>query len=166
MDNVAVIMFKETKGKKAFTIIEVMIAITILLIAVLGTSAFRYNAALSARRADLYTNAARTALLLCEGWNGVGGAPAFDPVEAFGGSDLTIINDIGPSVPSGFTALGSYKVLLEGGDYYATMSWKDLATDLRVLNVIVSWDQCGRGTNSFANADKSYQLSAYVENPN
>jgi prepilin-type N-terminal cleavage/methylation domain-containing protein len=65
MDNVAVMKSKKVESKKAFTIIEVMIAIAIMLIAILGTSAFRYNTALSARRADLHTTSARVALLLC-----------------------------------------------------------------------------------------------------
>jgi len=158
-------MFKRDGSKSAFTLIEVMIAITILLIAILGTSAYRYNAALSARRADLYTNAARTAILLCEGWSGLGGDTTFDPVGAFG-SDLTITNNVGPGAPSTFTTLGSYKILLEGSDYYATLSWKNLDTELRALNVIVSWNQCGRGTNSFDSVDKSYRLTTYIENPN
>ena len=149
MNNRVYITSEGIKGEKAFTLIEVMIAIIVLLITILGTSAYRYHAALSARRSDLYTNAARTALLLCEGWSGMGGDITFDPVEAFG-SDLTIISNTGPEAPSSFTQLGSYKIVLEGSDYYATLSWKE----------------CGRGTDSFDNADKSYWLTTYVENPN
>jgi prepilin-type N-terminal cleavage/methylation domain-containing protein len=165
LDDIAVIMLKRAKSKKAFTIIEVVIAITVLLIAILGTSAYRYYAALSARRADLHISAARTALLLCEGWSGVGGSKSFDPVGAFG-ADLNITISVGPTEPDTFEKLGSYKILLEGNDYYVTLSSKDLAAELRVLNVIVSWDQAGRGTDSFENADKSYLLTTYVENPN
>jgi hypothetical protein len=157
--------YKTVKFKHAFTIIEAMLAITVLLIAILGTSAFRYHTALSARRADLHTTSARVALLLCEGWTGTGGATNFDPVAAFG-SDVNIISSVGPSTPSGFTSIGSYRIMLEGNDYYATMSWQNIAAELRALNVIVSWDQFGRGTVQFTNANKLYRLTTYVENPN
>ena len=42
--------------------------ITILLIALIGTSTFRYAAALDVRRADAHTTAARIALALGESW--------------------------------------------------------------------------------------------------
>jgi type II secretory pathway pseudopilin PulG len=158
-------MFKKPKSNKAFTTIEVMIAITILIIAVLGTSAFRYSAALGARKADLYTSAARTGLLLCETWSGTGGAASFDPVAAFG-EELSINDDVGPAVPAGFISLGSYKIVLEGNDYYATLSFRNIASDLRALNIIVSWDPTGSSTGEFEDADKSYRLTTYVENPN
>jgi Tfp pilus assembly protein PilV len=157
--------FRRPNSRMGFTFLEVMIAMSMLIIAILGTSAYRYSAALSARRADLQTTAARTALLLCESWTGAGGATNFDPKVAFG-TDIAIIDSVGPNTPAGFTELGRYRILLEGNDYYATLSWKNLATELRALNVVVSWDQFGRGTNAFSGANKSYRLTTYVENPN
>ena len=50
-----------------------MVAVTILLIALIGTSTFRYAAALDGRRAGTQTTAARVALTLCESWRGVKG---------------------------------------------------------------------------------------------
>ena len=158
-------MSKKNKIKNAFTIIEVMVAITILIIAVLGTSAFRYHTSLSARRADLHATSARTALLLCEGWTGEGGDINFAPVSTFA-PYVNIVDDAGPTEPNDFNKLGSYKIRLEGSDYFATMSWKNLNADLRALNVVVSWDQFGNGTSGFANSSKSYRLTTYVENPN
>ena len=67
------------KSRNAFTIIEIMIAVVIVFIAIIGTSANRYGAALDARRADLHATAVRTALLLCEGWNGTCGSTSFNP---------------------------------------------------------------------------------------
>jgi hypothetical protein len=152
------------KSRGAFTIIDIMIAVAILLIAILGTSAHRYNAVLNARRADLHTNAVQTALLLCEGWNGACGDATFRPDYTFG-SNLNISENAGPDAPSGFQTLGSYKIILEGVDYYATLSWQDLGTDLRALSVVVNWDPTGHDTGDFADATKSYRLTTYVENP-
>jgi type II secretory pathway pseudopilin PulG len=158
-------LFNKAKSNRAFTTLEVMIAVVILIIAILGTSAFRYSAALNARRVDLYTNSARTALLLCEAWSGKGGAATFDPVAVFG-ADMSISADVGPDVPAQFVALGSYKIVLQNDNYYVTLSSKNIAADLRALNVIVSWDQTGAGSGEFEDADKSYRLTTYVENPN
>jgi len=158
-------LLNTTKSNKAFTTLEVMIAVIILIIAVLGASAFRYSAALNARRVDLYTNSARTALLLCEAWSGKGGAATFDPVDVFG-EDMSIISDVGPDAPAQFAALGSYKIVLQNDNYYVTLSSRNIAADLRALNVIISWDQTGAGSGEFDDADKSYRLTTYVENPN
>ena len=157
--------YRKNTQKKAFTIIEVMLAIAILLVAVLGTSAFRYSAALNARRADLQTTASRTALLLCESWSGVGGSATFNP-EAVFVADINIISHTGPTEPLGFNVLGSYQIVMEGNHYYATLSWIDIAPELRALNVIVNWDQADTGTHDVSQADRSYQLTTYIENPN
>jgi len=157
-------MVRKTISKKAFTILEIMIAIVIFIIAFLGTSAYRYGASLDARRADLQTKATRTALLFCEAWNGVGGAASFKPVAAFS-SDITISASVGPDAPSDFTWLGSYKVSFEGTDYFVTLSWKKPDPDLKALSVIVNWDASGQNTDNFADAQESYRLTTYVENP-
>ena len=55
--------------------------------------------------------------------------------------------------------------MLEDVDYYATLSWQNTETDLRVLSVIVNWDPAGQGIGNIDSAIKSYQLITYVENP-
>jgi type II secretory pathway pseudopilin PulG len=157
-------MVRKTISKRAFTIVEIMIAVGVFFIAFLGTSMYRYGASLDARKADLQTKATRTALLFCEGWKGVGGATTFKPVTSFN-SDITISVSVGPDVPSGFTLLGSYKVNFERTEYYVTLSWKQMNADLKALSIIVSWDPTGQNTGSFADAKKSYWLTTYVENP-
>jgi hypothetical protein len=150
--------------RSAFTIVDIMIAVAILVIAILGTSVNRYNGVISARKADLQTTAVQTAQFLCEGWNGVRGTAAFRPDVAYG-SKLNISEDAGPDAPSGFQTLGSYRIIIEDADYFATLSWQDVASDLRALSVIVNWDPTGRDTGDLASAVKSYRLITYVENP-
>ncbi|MFH1372116.1 MAG: hypothetical protein ABII09_12640 [Planctomycetota bacterium] len=153
--------YRQTKTRRAFTIVEGMIAMVILVVAVIGTSAYRYYAALDARKANLHTTAVRMASLLCEGWSGEDGEASFNPVTTFS-PDLNISAGSGPNAPSGFTALGSYRIIIDGSYYFATLSWKDVGSDLKALNVIVKWDLSGRGTNVLADANKSYQLTTYV----
>lgn len=150
--------------RRAFTILEIMIAMAVFIIAFLGTSAYRYGAAMDARRADLQTKATRAALLFCEGWNGVGGAVSFKPVTTFS-PDIDISVSVGPDAPDDFTWMGSYKVTFERTDYFVTLSWKNVSAGLRALSIIVNWDPTGQDTGAFVNANKSYQLTTYVENP-
>ena len=164
--DIGVIMVNKTTSQKAFSIIEIMIAIAIFLIAFLGTSAYRYGAAMDAHRADLQTKATRTALLFSEAWNGKDGAVSFKPVLALS-SDIDIEVSVGPDTPVDFTWLGSYKVNFERTDYYVTLSWKKVGADgLRALSVIVNWNASGQNTGSLADAQKSYRMTTYVENPN
>ncbi len=159
-----IIMVKKTIHTKAFTIVELMIAIGVFFIAFVGTSAYRYGAAMDAHKADLQTKATQTAMMFCEAWNGMGGSTGFKPIARFS-SDITISASIGPSIPTGFTWMGSYKVQLESTEYFVTLSWKNINSDLRALSVIVNWDPTGLNTGSFIDAKKSYWLTTYVENP-
>lgn len=159
------------KYAAGLTLIEIMIATVILLVAVLGASAFRYTAALGARKADLQATAVRTALLLCESWRGVSDPNAFDPEEYFDGDSVLDINDLdinytehGPYAPSGFTLLDHYEIVVDGDYYWATLSWKDVSPGLRALNVAVAWDQRGSGTDYFWDCDKTFKLTTYVAN--
>ena len=153
---------KPKRYRAGLTFVEILIATVILLIAVIGTSAFRYNAALGARKADLRTAASRTALLFCEAWRGESDPNAFDPVATFG-SEL-VISSLGKGVagPDGFTVHGAYEITNEGVEYYAVLSWKDVSAGLRALNVVVAWNQRGYSSDDGQSPDKSFALTTYV----
>ena len=55
--------------------------------------------------------------------------------------------------------LGSYTVTLNDVNYYAILSYKDIDTGLRALNVVVAWDQQG---SQFGFPVKSFKLTTYV----
>ena len=159
-----VMTVKRPKSAAGFTLIETIISIVVLMIIVLGTSAFRLTAALGARKADLRIAATRTALLLYESWRGVKGAETYDPIANYG-SELAIeASDEGPEVPAGFTALGSYRIIVDGVSYYTTLSWKDTSPGLRALNVVMAWQQRGSEAEGFEGVDKSFKLTTYVAN--
>jgi hypothetical protein len=143
-----------------------MLAVALLLIAIIGTSNFRYYASLDARKAAAQTAAARIALTLCESWRGLQGDLSYNPVSQLG-SFVTVTAGDGPAQPAGFVLLGKYKIVLdsnqtdaEGADYYASLSWKDVQPGLRALNVIVAWAQ--RGQKGVINTDKSFVLTTYT----
>ena len=164
MNKSKIITSGKYKSRSGLTIVEVMVAVTILIVAMLGTSAYQYSAALNARRGNMFATASRTALLLSEGWNGVFGVKSFDPVSILG-DEIVISSAYGPDAPDGFTLLGNYMIELENTGYYATLSYRDIAPDFRALSIIISWDQALGGTAGFENANKSYELTVYVDNP-
>jgi hypothetical protein len=147
-----------------FSLAETLISGVALVIAVLGNSGYRYQSMLLTQRADKWRTAATSAQLLCQSWVGMQGIGTYDPVSALG-SGVTIASDTGPSAGAGFTALGSYHIDLNGDRYFATLSWEDVQTGLRALNVNIAWAQSQRGTTTLADADKSFALTAYYVTP-
>jgi len=138
-----------------------MVAIVIILVALIGTTNFRYFSALDAKKAAARITAARIGLMLCENWRGLEGTETYDPATYFG-SDLTITQSAGPNKPEDFTLLGSYTVTLNGANYYMTLSWTDVSTGLRALNIIVAWAQRSQGLSSITDVDKSFKLTTYA----
>ncbi|MBN2138935.1 MAG: prepilin-type N-terminal cleavage/methylation domain-containing protein [Sedimentisphaerales bacterium] len=159
---------KRPKSLAGITLIEVMAAIVIVSIAVLGASGYRYYSAMDTRKASLQSSAARIALLLCESWRGRGYdlVTTYDP-SAHLGSDVEIdTSTTGPEYPFGFTPLGRYKITANDGDYWVSLSWKDDETTsgLRALNTVVAWAQ-GRSSTDSAGIvvmDKTFRLTTYV----
>ena len=157
------------RARKGVTLIDTLITVAVILVALIGTSNFRYYAAMDTRKASAQTAASRIALMLSENWRGIQGDLSYDPV-AYLGSDITLIQSEGPDKPNDFTLLGSYKIIMddqdddaEGADYFATLSWKDVQPGLRALNVIIAWAQ--RGQTGFENTDKTFVLTIYTLTP-
>lgn len=153
---------KNVRCPSGASLVSTMVSISVLSIAIIGTAQFRYYAALDSRKAAMHRTAARLALTLCESWRGQGfdGTETYDPIAHLS-SDLTISESDVEAVEydDTFTLLGSYAVELNGVDYYATLSWKDVSTGLRALNIIVTWSQ--RGMNE-GDDDKSFVLTTYT----
>lgn len=154
---------KRIRSRRGVSLVGTMIAVAILLIAVIGTSNFRYFAALDTRKADAHTAASRVGLILCESWRGIRGDATYDPTVHLGsGLDITAGKEVFPGGPPDFTSLGSYVVVLENFNYYATLSWKDIQPGLRALNVVVAWAQRAEGEEGPMGIDKSFKLTIYT----
>ncbi len=156
-----VLKTRKIRCRRGFSLIGVMIAMAILFAALIGTSNFRYYSTLDAQKAAAKITASRIGLMLCENWRGLGGVETYDPTTSLG-SVLTITSSTGPDKPEDFTLLGSYSITLNGANYYITLSWKDVSTGLRALNVVVAWAQREQGTSSLNDADKSFKLTTYA----
>jgi len=160
--------YRRRKLLAAVTLIEVMAAIVIVAIAVLGASGYRYYSTLDARRADFQNAAARIALLLCENWRGRGydHTTDYDPVTHLTSAGLTVANSgVGPGY--GLTNhLGQYEITADDVHYWAALSYDAGADGLRTLNVVVAWAQRQTGSAAdiaaAAGLDKTFKLTTYV----
>jgi Tfp pilus assembly protein PilV len=151
---------KIIRCRRGLSLVNTMVTVTILSVAVIGSSSFRYCAALDSRRAAKQVAAAQIAVLLCESWRAVEGIETYDPVAHLGTDlELTENPDAPGNTPTGFTTLGGYTVTLNGADFYATLSWNDVDAGLRAINVTVAWAQ--RDSNA-DDTDKAFQLTAYT----
>ncbi len=147
---------------RGFSMVEAIVAMLVMSIIILGTVGVQYRSSLDSQRAEVNANASRIALLLTEAWRGSGGNDTFDPVAEFG-SDLTLQMGQGPLMPSGFILLGKYEVELESINYFVTLSYQDINSNLRSLNATVTWKQEGVTGTAFANSNKSFSLVVYAD---
>ncbi len=147
---------------RGLSIIETVIAIVIIGLAVLGTMTLRYQSTLDVRRAEVATAASRVALTLTETWRGLQGSATFNPVVLLS-EELPMQLGDGPAEPNGFTPLGDYVVDLANVNYYTTLSYKDVNSSLRALNVTVTWQQGGTAGAVLDDSDKTFGLTTYVE---
>lgn len=175
---------KGLNRRTGLTMIEIMVTIAVLLIVVVGTSAFRYHAVLGARQAEARTTAARIAQMICESWRGANDPNTFNPVTVLDPamslgnqySDIVAISvsDNGPSVANGFTLLGYYKIVLDDNDseqgdeasYWTTLAWQDVVAGLRALNIVVGWDARNPMLDSYSSggSSRTFKLTTYIAN--
>lgn len=149
---------KARKRRFGLTIVEVMVAAAVLIIAVIGASAFRYNSMLDVRKAEMEFNGGRLALLLLETWRGTGGSLAFDPVDHLS-DDIEIGSGSTSLTVADFTEYNAYSIASEEKDFEAALFYRDVDAGLRALSVTVSW-QIGAGEEGPLN--DSVELTTYV----
>jgi hypothetical protein len=152
---------EKTRSRGGFSLVSVMIAMAVLLAALIGSSNFSYYCTRDAQKAATKIAASRIGLMLCENWRGLRGAETYDPATSLG-SALTITPSDGPEKLEDFTLLGSYTITLDGMNYYATLSWKDVSVGLRTLNIMVVWAQRQHQTSGLEDADRLFKLTTYT----
>ena len=138
-------ILRQKNKLRAFTLIECMIVLLILMITFTGIMSFRYYAVLSAQRAETELLAAQTAVVLSEAWRALKGTEDFDPTQyAFDDSFLIQSGSVsafsGASLP-GFNYLGNYQVQIEGRRFNASLVYENSSdvSNMRILHVILAW---------------------------
>jgi len=126
--------------RSGLCLLEIMVAMAVLLVGVLGTMSFRYHCALNSRKADAHNKAVRLGSMLLEGWKATGAKDDFDAITMFS-PDITISSSTKcPAAGGSFNELGRYHIYSDNMNYYAALSYinADAATP-KTLNVSIYW---------------------------
>ncbi len=162
------------KFRQGLSLVEAMVAVFIITAGIVGTFGYRYHAMLQARRATAQNTAAQIAELLCESWKGLKGTETFEPTVYFSPSLISKVSnddDTGLVLSGDFALVGIYSVALNGVDYYAILSWKDLSSQLRAINITVVWEPRATGQHDYGynygnqlnnTSNESFKLTTYV----
>lgn len=136
---------RRTRGDSAFTLIEGVVTMVLILLVVTGMWRFRYESTLQAEHGQHITAAGRIANLLCQSWKTVKGATTFNPtlcnfdpaIVLTAANNVTISDDI----LKGFTPLGQWTVQTPEMSYTAILLHQnEISTPgLKILRVVVEW---------------------------
>jgi type II secretory pathway pseudopilin PulG len=132
---------------RGFTYIEVLLGLSILVVAILGASGYKYYSVKEARRAEGYVGASMVGNILLESWRGNGGAYDYDPINELPISILNAENfSIATSLKhpsigeSAYLINGTgYLVVLNGVYYYTALS-VEWDSGVKFLNADIVWN--------------------------
>ena len=150
------------RNNHGVTIVEIMVAIVVILVAVIGAMGFRYHAVMDAREADARITAARVGSMLLNAWAARIGDASFDPVAEFNPGIPIAISATGPAVPTGFTEQDKYHILCDDVNYYSTLSYQDTSSgQAGVLTITINWLNDYREWDESA-VKQSINMTTYV----
>jgi Tfp pilus assembly protein PilV len=138
------------------TLVEVMLAASVIAVAALGTLCYEYLCVDHIRFARAQLAATRVGQLLIEDWKSSGGSADYNPENLHMGFVLP------PELPA-----GNFVTTIDGLTLHITMSHSDVATDpvagvtLRRINVVVHWRK-DFGNGAVDNDDPGVNLTTYV----
>jgi len=154
----------DIQHSKGFSLVELMVAISIIMVLALTAVGYRYYSTMDVRKSEVQTNGARIALSLLESWKGLGGRLDYDPEDDIGTLMVVSASADGPAVDAGLIELNSYKIFLDGVYYYATLGYKEATgTEPRVLNVSVAW-LADYAEGAVSATDRTVSLATYSGN--
>ena len=181
---------KRKKSRVGVTLVEIMVAVFVTLVAIIGAMGYRYYSILDARKAKVQVTAVRLGSVLLESWRSSGGhsepGDVFDPLSYLGydlkslsldSSGLVYYGEWdtlpvviaksggGPAVPAGFDGFGTYSVIVDGATYYVTLAYDDdTVNSLRALNACVAWPR-GYPSGAYSVSDEWVSLTTKVQIP-
>ena len=142
--------FHSVSSRAGMTIVEVMLAVAVIIIAALGSLCYEYLTVDHVHIARAELAASRVAQLIIEDWKSTGGDKDYDP------EDLNM----------GFTTTGTdtYKTTIDGLPLYISKSWNDVTpgdVNLIHLNVDVRWRH-DFSAGTIADDDPKVSFDTYV----
>lgn len=145
------------KVNQGLSIIEVLIGLLIIMLTIMGTLSIRYASTGNIVEAERRQAAIHLSKMILEGWYNSKNLN-YSITTEFGNYYSITTSTTGPSLPSGFTKRGNYKIALNQVTYSVTMSYKAQTTDVpAILNVQISWPATGK-----SNLTRSCSLTTYM----
>jgi hypothetical protein len=138
------------------TLVEVMLAVSVIVIAALGTLCYEYLCVDHVRTARAQLAATRVGQLLIEDWKSTGGAENYNPESLQMGFVLPA------EVPP-----GQFMTTIDGLPLHINMSMRNVAVDeeagvtLREISVMVRWKK-DFSNNAPGDDDPRINLTTYV----
>jgi len=138
------------------TLVEVMLAVAVIVVAALGTLCYEYLCVDHVRMARAQLAATRVGQLLLEDWKSTGGADNYNP------EDLRMGFEMPAEVPQ-----GQFVTTIDDVPLHINMAMRDIAVDedagvtLREINVIVRW-KSDFSSDTPGDGDPSVNLTTYV----
>jgi hypothetical protein len=73
-------------------------------------------------------------------------------------------SEAGPDYADGFTPLNRYEIVANNAQFWAALSYRDEAADLRTLNTVVAWKGRPGITDDSGgiDMDKTFKLTTFV----
>jgi len=130
---------------RAFTLVECLVVMLILMITFGGIMGFRYFSILSAERAETQLLAARAAGVIAEAWRAQKGADDFDPTEQGYDDHFQIqsgtVAGLEGSLIGTSKHLGIYRIDVEGRSFRTDLVYQNSpdVPNARILYVTLSW---------------------------
>jgi hypothetical protein len=153
----ATIYTRQISSRRAMTIVEVMVAVTFVIIAALGTLCYEYLCVDHVRIARAEMTATRLGQLLIEDWKSTGGDSDYNP------EDL----NMGFELPDGLPT--NCVTVVDGLPFHISMTQEAVpggsdefaGIKLSELNVVVSWKK-NFGNGAIEDDDPRVILATYV----
>lgn len=153
---------KLPKRNTGLTLVEILIAMTLILVVVIGAMSFRYHAVMDAREADARITAARVGSMLLNAWVARVGDTSFDPVAEFNPGIPILVSASGTSSPADYTELNKYHIYCDEVNYYATLSHKStISGQAGALTITINWMNDYREWDASA-VKQSISMTTYV----
>jgi len=119
---------------------ELMVAMTVLIISLLGAVKFRYYSNLDAHKAEVQNKAVRLGSTIIGRWKIMGNYSSYD--LAVDMSDILTISELesGPAITGGFTTIGYYLIEFENVNFYVTLgNIASTSSKPETLTITVGW---------------------------
>jgi Tfp pilus assembly protein PilV len=132
--------YQYNKRPSGMSLAELLVAMSVLIISLLGAVKFRYYSNLDAHKSEVQNKAVRLASTIMGRWKIMGDYSSYD--LAVDMADVLTISELesGPTITGGFSTIGYYHIDFENVNFYVTLGHiASTSTKPDTLTITVGW---------------------------